>query len=414
MKRNSAPAWVQKLTALGPALTDRNFRCLFFGRVISSVGDRVTPIALSFAILEQTKSASTLGLVLSSRSLAMIIFLLVGGVWSDRLNRQRVLIGTDLLRLLTQGLTAALLLTGQAEVVPLVLLQFLNGAGQAFFRPAATGIAPAVVQREHLLQANAMLHMAETVTTIFGAAFAGILMATIGPGWAIAFDALTFGLSAMVLAQMRLLPGGAAASSRHFWTELTTGWQEFRSRRWLLLMVGQFALYHLAVFAPFFVLGPMVAERSLGGASAWATVMTVYGIGTVVGGGFGLRLRPRNTVVLVSLLFLPQVLPLVALAVGGNLAVLAGAALLAGAAGGYSGALWDTTLQERVPPEAISRVSSYDWLGSMVFLPLGYAVVGPLHDLLGMAAVLWIAVGLQTTMVMAGLPALRRPEAASA
>lgn len=404
------PGWVDRLLASASPLANRNFTYLFIGRVTSSLGDRVTPIALSFAILEQTESASTLGLVLSSRSLAMIIFLLAGGVWADRLNRQLVLVGTDLLRLITQGLTAALLIAGHVQAAPLIALQFLSGAGQAFFRPASTGMIPAVLHREHLMSGNALLGLAETLTSIVGAAFAGVLIVAVGPGWAIGFDAITFGISALFLSQMRLPKEGPGDRPANFLYELAYGWREFWSRRWLVVLVAQFAVYHLAVYAPFFVLGPVAAESSLGGAAAWATLMTVYGIGTAVGGALGLRARPRHMGVMVSLLFLPQALPLVVLAAGGGLLSLAGATLIAGAAGGYSGVLWDTALQERVPPEAISRVSSYDWLGSMVFLPAGYAIVGPLHSTLGMATLLWLAVGVQTAAVVAALPALRRWE----
>lgn len=172
-----------------------------------------------------------------------------------------MLIGTDLLRLLTQGATAVLFVTGQARVWEVLLLQMLFGAGQAFFRPASTGFVPEIVDPEDRQSANSLLSMSANMATIAGPPLAAIIVAVAGAGWALGVDALSFGLSAILLAS---IPGGsgAAAATGSMLHELAAGWQTFRSRSWLVAMVGAFATYHLVVFAPLMVLGPLVALRS--------------------------------------------------------------------------------------------------------------------------------------------------------
>ena len=392
------------------ALRERNFRLLYIGRVISITGDKLAPVALAFAVLGLTGSPSDLGSILAARVVAMVVFLLAGGVWSDRLPRRAVLIGTDLVRCASQGLTAVLLLAGWATVWHLVVLQAVAGAGQAFFRPASTGLVPDTVTRPHLQQANALLGISEHATTIIGPAIAGVIVATIGAGWAIGVDAATYVASAAFLLRVHVDESGRRRLEGSFLADLAAGWSAFRSRTWLVAMVAEYSLYHLAVFAPFYVLGPTIAQRDLGGAPAWATVLTVYGAGAIAGGGAGLRLRPARPLLVVAALFLLDAAPLLALALTESVAAIAAAAFFGGAASGYGATVWETTLQERIPPESLSRVSSYDWLGSMAFLPLGYALAGPVAAWSGVEAVLVAGAALQilSVPVLLSSPAIRR------
>jgi MFS family permease len=369
------------------ALGERDFRLLYIGRVVSITGDKIAPVALAFAILDLTGSAADLGYILAARVVAMVTLLLVGGVWADRLPRRAVLVGTDLLRFATQGATAILLLGGWAAVWQLILLQAAAGAGQAFFRPASTGLIPHIVSPAHLQQANALLAVSEQGTTIIGPIVAGAVVATVGPGWAIGLDAATYATSALFLLRLRLVELRPEAA-RSFLVELAEGFAEFRSRHWLVALVGEYALYHLVFFAPFYVLGPAIAARDLGGAPAWAAILAVYGAGAIAGSATGLRLRPVRPLRAVAILFALDVPVLVALAFTDSVPLIAAAGLFSGAASGFAAPVWETTLQQRVPAEALSRVSSYEWLGSMAFLPLGYAIVGPLAAWLGTEAVL--------------------------
>jgi MFS family permease len=377
----------KSLDACAGPLVEHDFRLLYIGRVVSITGDKIAPLALAFAVLDLTGSPADLGYILAARVIAMVSLLLVGGVWADRLPRRAVLVGTDLLRFATQGTTAVLLLEGWAPVWELVLLQAAAGAGQAFFRPASTGLIPHLVSAGRLQQANALLAVSEQGTTIAGPVIAGAVVASVGPGWAIGLDALTYATSALFLLRLRLAEG-RPERAMSFLAELAEGFAEFRSRSWLVALVGEYALYHLAFFAPFYVLGPTVASHDLGGAPAWATILTLYGAGAIAGGAAGLRLRPKRPLRAVALLFALDAPVLVALAFSESVPLIAAAALLSGAANGFGAPVWETTLQQRVPAESLSRVSSYDWLGSMAFLPLGYAIVGPTAAWLGAKTVL--------------------------
>ena len=381
------------------ALAERDFRLLYIGRVVSITGDKIAPVALAFAVLGLTGSAADLGYVLSARVVAMVVFLLVGGVWADRLPRRATLIGTDLLRFATQGLTAFLLLAGWAEVWQLIALQAIAGAGQAFFRPASTGLIPDIVSRGRLQQANALLGMSEQGTTILGPAAAAAIVATVGAGWAIGLDAVTYAVSALFLLGLSVDESRRPRPQGSFLADLGAGWSEFSSRRWLVVLVSEYALYHLAVFAPFYVLGPTLATRDLGGAAAWGVIMTAFGVGAIVGGVAGLRLKPTRPLLVVTALFTLDALPLIALALTDAIALIASTTFLAGGASAFAAAVWETTLQQSVPADALSRVSSYDWLGSMAFLPFGYALVGPLAAWIGIEALLIVGAGLQLASV---------------
>src|SRR4029450_2939069 len=264
---------------LGP-LAETQFRRLYLARALSLFGDALVPVALAFGVLAVDRSPSTLGLVLASRFASLVLFLLIAGVIADRLPRKAILVGSDLVRLAAQSIPASILVTSTATVWELVLLAFVYGAGEAFFRPTSTGFVPETISRAGLQQANALLAATTSACTVLGPVVAGVMVATIGPGWAIAADAFTFFLSAMFLARIRTArrPGRQKTT---FVRDLADGWRVFRSETWLWVDGVYSALGNCAVFAPFLALGPVVALRCLGGAGAWATIMAALGGGWV-------------------------------------------------------------------------------------------------------------------------------------
>jgi predicted MFS family arabinose efflux permease len=243
------------------------------------------------------------------------------------------------------------------------------------------------VSPERLQQANGLMWGAIGVAGFAGPAFAGIVIATAGAGWAILGDATTFALGAYLLARLRLppLPPRERESFLH---ELAVGWREVVSRRWLWTSIASFALFQLAVIAAFSVLGPVVAKRSLGGASAWATLAAAFGIGSIVGNLVALHLRPRRPLRFAFTLTLFCFPTLFLLAFAAPVPLIAATELASGVAIGLSGSMWETTLQENVPEAALSRVASYDWMGSMVLRPVGLAVIGPIAGVVGVKAAL--------------------------
>jgi MFS family permease len=384
---------------LGP-LEEREFSILWLGQATSALGSSLVPVALAFAVLELTGSASALGLVLAAAFVSRVVLLLVGGVVADRLPRQSVMLGADLLRTVSQGLAAALLITGHARLWELVVLIALFGAGDAFFAPASTGLVPETVRAERLQQANALMSLSRSVALVAGPTISGLLVAGVGPGWVFAIDAATFAVSSGSLACLRLPPSVSEAPRATVLVELRDGWREVRSRTWVWATVVRFSISNLAI-APLFVLGPFVAEESLGGATAWGLIGTAGGIGAVLGDAAALRFRPRRPLLVGGLAASLWALEPALLARPFPTAVIAVAAALGFAGSGFSNALWSTALQERIPRQALSRVSSYDWLGSIAFQPAGFALAGPLAAAIGVPATLLGSAAVQASACVA-------------
>ncbi|MBA2294779.1 MAG: MFS transporter [Actinobacteria bacterium] len=387
---------------LGPALgilRDRQFRLLFLGRTVSLFGSAFAPIALAFAVLDLTGSASDLGLVVAAGFVPQVVFILVGGIWADRLPRHHVMVVSDLIAGSAQAAIAMLVLTGVAEIWQLVALQVVRGVASSFFFPAAQGIVPQVVSAERLQEANALLGLTRSSTAVLGTAAGGILVAAIGSGWALAFDAATYFLGAVFLLGLRL-SRNLTMPEQNFLRELREGWDGFRSRAWLWGIVVQFAFVNAAYVGAWAVLGPVVAEDELGGAAAWGVILAAGAVGTIVGGLIALRFRPERLLLWATLSVIPFALPLVLLSFPAPAVAIGLAAFVAGVGSPLFGVFWDTAMQEQIPADQLSRVYSYDMLGSFVFIPLGAAVAGPISTLVGVTETL---VGAATIVVVATL-----------
>lgn len=367
--------------ALGP-LVEREFRLLFLARTFTFFGAALAPLALAFAVIDLTGSATDLGLVTAASLVPMIILTLVGGVWADRLPRHHVMVASDAVSAAAQAVTAALLLMGTAEIWHLVVLAFVRGSATAFFFPAAQGIVPQTVSAARLHEANALLRLSRNGTTIGGAALGGILVAAFGPGWAIAIDAATYFAGSAFLLRLRI-PNTLRLPEQHFVRELLEGWQEFRSRTWLWAIVVQFAFVNACGVGAWSVLGPLVAAESLGGAGAWGLILAAQGAGFFLGGLVMLRYRPRRPLLAATLGVFFLVPPLLLLAGPAPTVAIAAGAFAAGVGGEVFGVLWDTVMQEQIPEAALSRVSSYDMFGSIIFIPLGAAAAGVVAEQIG-------------------------------
>jgi MFS family permease len=396
---------------LGP-FARREFRLLFLARSTSFFGSAIAPVAIAFAVLDLTGSATDLGLVLAARMLPQIVFMLVGGVWADRLPRNLVMVAADLVNAGTQAMTATLILTGNAELWHLIILQAIGGTAFSFFFPASTGLIPQTVEPALLQQANAILRMALNTAAISGAALGGFLVAGVGAGWALAIDAGTFFVSALFLVGMRVA-SDERLEAPNFLRELREGWREFASRTWLWVIVLAFGFLNAAETGAFYVLGPVVARDELGGASAYGGLLAAEALGLLVGGLLALRYRPTRPLFVgcAAMAGLPPVLVLLAL--GAPLPILLAAALLMGIGIEIFGVLWDTSLQQHVPQQALSRVSSYDALGSFVFIPLGQIAAGPVSELIGTDETLYLAAGIVAVCIVGMLltPDIRRLQA---
>ncbi len=379
------------------------------GQAVSALGDRLVPVSLAFAVLDLTGSVTDLGIVLAAQTAALVLVVPLGGVWADRLPRQRVMLASDGVRLLAQGASAALLLSGSAHVWQLAGLQAVYGAAEGFFGPAATAVVAQIVEQDDLQQANALLGLSGTVAAIAGPALAGVIVATLGPGWALAADAATFLLSAVFLSMMRVRPLTLAARTSTL-VELRAGWRAFRRYTWLWVTVLYFTLFLALVYSPLQVLGPEVARTSLGGPGAWAAISVALGVGAAAGGVLGFRWRPAHPLRAAFVLFLiagPALLAL--LAARAPLALIIAVALVDGVSGTLFNALWYTALQREVPAAELSRVVSWDYLGSLALQPLGLAASGPVAAAIGVSSALYGASALFLVLLLGALavPAVR-------
>ncbi|MFJ6617141.1 MFS transporter [Kitasatospora sp. NPDC091335] len=367
---------------------EREFTWFFVGYTTSLVGSSMAPVAVAFAVLDGGGGGTGLGWVMAARILPVVLVLLAGGVIADRLGSRRVMLGSDLLRGVVQALFAVLLATGRAPVWAMVALVAVWGVGEGLFMPAFGAVVPGLVRRKELMaDANTLLGLARSVSTVVGPAAAGLVTAAWGPATVLLADAVTYGVGAFALAGLRL-PVRAAAGEVSMIRDVRAGWSEFVSRPWLWITTAQMGLFNLLVWAPFLVLGPLIAQRDLGGARAWGLVMGVYGAGAVLGGLLMLGRAPGRPLAVASAAALGWALPSGALAAGAALPWVAVAALVAGAGSAVCGTLYSTTTQKWVPVELLGRMTAFGTLGAFALGPLGLAAAGPLAGRLGAGRVL--------------------------
>ncbi|MEO6502207.1 MAG: MFS transporter [Jatrophihabitantaceae bacterium] len=375
-------------------LQDRSVLALLTARSISLLGNAIMPIALAFAILGMPGgSATVLGLVLGTRMLTQVIFVLLGGLVADRWPRHRVMVRADLAAGVVQAAVGALIISGEATPLLLAGLAALSGAAAALFEPASRSLMPQLVDGEGLQSANALLSLSMRGGSILGAALGGVLVATLGAGFALLVDAGTFFASAAVLSAVRVTRPAPSRPSSTMFAALREGWQEFISRQWVWVMVAQMAFVNVLLAGSFYVLGPVVAKQSLGGAAGWSVVLSTQAVGFVLGTMVAMRIRPANPIRVTALATIGFPLSLFFLAAGAPLVAVAAATFTAAIFIDVYEVMLDTSLQRHIPPEALARVMSYESLGAFALVPLGAAVAGPIASQIGVAATLtWAGV----------------------
>ncbi len=374
----------------------RNFRLLLLGQSASTVGDRIVFVALALYVTD-IGSPSDVGIVLAAHAVPLVGFLLIGGVWADRLPRHLVVVTTDLIRFGLHALLAVLIFTGTVEIWHIVIIEACFGTAEAFFRPALTGLVPQTVPEEEIQPARATLGTIETLAEFAGPALATALVLGVGPGFAFAIDAATFLVSAAFLVRLKPRERGEVPVRTTVLGELREGWSEVRTRTWILVVVSAFSLGLLTCFGPWMTLGPTVSIERYDTAAVYGILASAMGAGTIVGALIGFRWRPQFPMRTGMLLALPFPTAFGAFALGLPAAALFPIFVLAGTGIALFDVWWHTALAQRVPPHMLSRVTSYDWMGSLALLPIGYVLAGPLGEALGAAEVL--AVGSAVALV---------------
>lgn len=364
---------------------------LFAARTLSMLAIAFAPVALAFGVLDLPgASPTTLSTVLASESVAIVLFTLAGGVVADRYPRHRVLQVAEWVNALAHTGLGLMLLHGRAPTWGLATAAAVSGTATAMVWPALTGIVPDVVPVRQLQQGNALLGLGGNVARVGGLVAGGIVVVAIGGGWALLCAAVLFAASGLLVSRLALagrvpLAEGARTSAL---ADLRDGWAEFRSRQWLWVVVVQFSVLVMVWQAAHLVLGPVVAKRELGGPGAWTAVLTGESLGLIAGVLIALRLRPRRPILFVTVLTFGAAPPYLLLGWSAPLWAVVLSAFVLGLCFDLFTVIWQTTMQREIPPAALSRVSSYDALGSLMLGPLGLLLAGPAAESVGPHAAL--------------------------
>jgi MFS family permease len=359
-------------------LRHRDFRNLWLGQSASAIGDAVVIVAIALYVTELTEDPTKVGIVLAANLFPLIAFLLVGGVWADRLPRERVMITADVARAVLHTLLAVLIFTGAVQIWQIVVVEACYGTAQAFFQPAYTGIVPRAVPPAEVQQAQALSSITLNLAELAGPAVATALVLGVGAGWAFLLDAATFVVSAALLLRVRTAGTAPAPGERgSVLGELIDGFREVSSRPWLWVTVAVFSLAVPLGYAPLFVLGPTIARETYDSAAVFGVVTAAYGAGALAGALIGLRWRPRHPMRAAFLVIAVWPFMIVSFAAGAPVALVLPLSIATGMGFALFEVLWDTTMAERIPPHALSRASAWEWMGSLALLPIGYLLAGP-------------------------------------
>ncbi|WP_433562781.1 MFS transporter [Nocardia sp. CA-151230] len=361
------------------------FRRFLLIRAISLAGSAMTPVALALAVLGVSARVGDLGIVLAAQVIPQIGLLLVGGVVADRWSRRSVLMGASLCAGVTQAGVASVLISGHYSLPLIAGLELVNGAASAFTAPALRGIVPELVADDALQRANSLLAGTRNATKILGPTAAGVLVDTVGGGWAIAVDAASFLVAGALLTRLRVAPVAAPARTG-LWRELRAGWRTFRGIRWVWVITVAFFLINLLYAGVWQILGPALTRRRAGDA-AWGLVLGVRALGLFAMSVVMYRLTFRYLLRAGQLLGVFGGFGLLALGFGAGLPVLLGCAFLAGVGFTALDIASEVSLQQHVPRDMLSRVTASGDLLSYAAIPVGQLAVGPLTARFGASPV---------------------------
>ncbi|MBA2464483.1 MAG: MFS transporter [Nocardioidaceae bacterium] len=370
-------------------LRNRNFAWYYASRFSDTLGTMMGGVALAFAVLDITDSATALGQVLAAHTIPMVLFLLFGGVIADRFPRAVVLQVSNLLAATTQGLLAFLVITDQAELWMFIVLAALNGAGDALGFPAMASMVPALVPRGQLQPANALLSLSRGSLTVVGPTIGALLVVTVGPGWALAANALTWLVSAGLLTPVKIpaRPPQDKDEATSTIQDLREGWTFFIGTTWLWVVVLAFGFLNAIHTGAWFTLGPAVAKQTIG-EQGWGFVLSAESAGLLLMTILLLRVKLRRPLLIGMLGCSLMSVPMVILGIEPQVLALVAVALVAGAGIEVFSMGWNLAMQENIDDRMLSRAYSYDALGSFVAMPIGQLVYGPLGEAFGYRDVL--------------------------
>jgi MFS family permease len=400
---------VSKGRYLPAVLRERSFARLFAGQTASSVGTWMAIVAMPFAALELGATPGQLGVVLAAQNVPFALLALFAGAWADRFDRARMIVLTDLVSVAAQAALAALLLSGAAQLWQLAVLGAVHGAASACAQPALIGLVPATVGLERTQEANALLRTSSHAGQLVAAPIGGALVAVVGAGWVFAIDAATYVASAAWIAGIPRARQTRDRPAEPTLQAIATGWRAVRERPWIARFLAVLSTYFCVVLPTVFVLGPVIAERDLDGATSWGIIRGAFAVGAVAGSVLAMRWRPKAPMRAAGCAFAVASLGPAVVALAATTAVIAALQALLAIAAALAWTFWESTVQSRVPEDLVSRVISFDFLVSVGSLPLGMAAVGPVAGALGVQATM---VGASVIGVLAALAYAFTPAAA--
>jgi predicted MFS family arabinose efflux permease len=381
-----------------PVLGFRDFRLLLADRLIAPASVGFSMVGVSFAVLKATNSATDLSYVLAAQIAPSLVFALIGGVAADRFPPQRVIVAANVLMALGEGTFGLLVLTSRPPLWTMIGLEAITGTGAAIFYPASQALLPRLVPRGLLQEASAISRLAMNTGQMSGAAVAGLLVAVAGAGWALLLCGIGMVTTVPLLLSIRgsdrvpvAIPVSAQARvpvqapAPSMLTELREGWSEFRSHTWLWVIVAQFCVVMMAWYGAFSVLGPVVARQHLGGPAAWGAITAADAFGLIAGGLASLRFTPRRPMLFVVLTGGAVAISPLSLAMVLPLAAVCGASFGLGVFVEMMMVQWTVTMARNIPSDKLARVSSYDVLGSVMAMPAGALIAGPLGTAIGIS-----------------------------
>jgi len=412
LTRRSRATRARALAARFPVLANRNFRLLLADRLMAPLAATFSLVGVSFAVLAATGSTADLSYVIAAQAAPALVFLLVGGVIADRIAPQLVIVAANVMVAVGEGLFGILVLTSHPAIWVMIVLELVTGTGIALFYPASMALLPRLVPAGQMQEASAISRLTMNAAMMMGAALAGECVALFGAGWALAVCGVGMLTTVPLLLAIRVAPlerpdvVAEADRAPSMIRELREGWSEFRSHTWLWATVLQFTVVLTAWAGGFQVLGPAVANAHLGGAAAWGLISAAEATGLIVGGLISLRWTPSRPILYVVLIGAAIAVSPLSLAMLLPLWMICVTSFVLGVAIETMSVVWTVTMAAKIPAEKLARVSGYDGLGSMMGMPVGALVAGPLAAGIGVSATQYGAAAI--TLVASALALIPR------
>jgi MFS family permease len=379
---------VQALAGRIPVLAIPDFRLLLADRVLAPASFAFSIVGVSFAVLDATHgSTAALSYVLAAQIAPSIVFVLLGGVIADRVAPQKVIVAANLMMAVGEGTFGILVLAGHPALWQMIGLECVTGTGMAIFYPASTALLPRLVPADLLQEASAVSRLAMNGAQMGGAVLAGFCVAAIGPGWALTICGTGLLGTLPLMLSLRVTPHDRRHDASML-RDLREGWSEFRSHTWIWTITAQFAVVMMAWYGAVEVLGPAVMRLHFGshhGPAAWGAIMAADSVGLIAGGLASLRFSPRRPMLFVVLIGASVAVGPLALGMLWPLPLICLAAFGLGVALEIMMVQWTVAMARQIPPDKLARVSSYDALGTVMAMPLGAVLVGPIAQWAGVS-----------------------------